>query len=203
VPDSPFGLVIFAHGSGSSRRSLRNRAVGEFLNESGLATLLIDLLVADEDADDGGPRHPKWDIELLSTRLVQAREWTAAQPELTALPVGYFGASTGAAAALVAAAREPDRIGAVVSRGGRPDLAGDHLRAVRAPTLLIVGSRDTQVLELNKSAAAKMKCEVRIAVIPGATHLFPEPGTLEQVAHLAADWFASHLPTSPREVSGP
>ena len=203
VPDSPFGLVIFADGSGSSRRSLRNRAVAEFLNESGLATLLIDLLVADEDADDGGPRHPKWDIELLSTRLVQAREWTAAQPELTALPVGYFGASTGAAAALVAAAREPDRIGAVVSRGGRPDLAGDHLCAVRAPTLLIVGSRDTQVLELNKSAAAKMKCEVRIAVIPGATHLFPEPGTLEQVAHLAADWFASHLPTSPREVSGP
>jgi putative phosphoribosyl transferase len=202
VPDSPIGLVIFAHGSGSSRRSPRNRAVAEFLNESGLATLLIDLLVADEDADDGGPRHPKWDIEMLSKRLAQARDWTAAQPELAALPVGYFGASTGAAAALVAAAREPDRIGAVVSRGGRPDLAGDQLRAVRAPTLLIVGSRDTQVVELNQSAAAKMKGEVRIAVIPGATHLFPEPGALEHVAQLAAGWFSSHLRTSPREGSG-
>ena len=201
VPDAANGLVIFAHGSDSSRLSPRNRAVAEFLNDVGFATLLIDLLVEDEDTDDGGPRHPKWDIEMLSKRLAQSEQWTAAQPELAALPVGYFGASTGAAAALVAAARQPDRIRAVVSRGGRPDLAGDQLRAVEAPTLLIVGSRDTHVLDLNKQAASKLKADVRLAVIPDATHLFPEPGALSQVAQLAADWFSSHLRAADREPS--
>ena len=142
-----------------------SRAVAEFLNESGLATLLIDLLVADEDADDGGPRHPKWDIELLSTRLVQAREWTAAQPELTALPVGYFGASTGAAAALCATAVPDADIAAVVSRGGRPDLAAPYLAAVRAPTLLIVGGHDEIVLELNRRAQSMLRCPNRLAVV--------------------------------------
>jgi putative phosphoribosyl transferase len=193
VPETPAGLVIFAHGSGSSRRSPRNRAVAGFLNDAGFATLLIDLLVEDEDSDDGSPRHPKWDIEMLSKRLAQTEEWTAADPELGPLRVGYFGASTGAAAALAAAARRPDRVAAVVSRGGRPDLAGEQLRSVQAPTLLIVGSRDSHVLELNQQAAGRMKTDVRLAVIPGATHLFPEPGALEQVAQLAADWFAAHL----------
>ena len=201
LPETPVGLVIFAHGSGSSRRSPRNRAVAGFLNEAGFATLLIDLLVEDEDSDDGGPRHPKWDIEMLSKRLAQTEEWTAADPELGSLRVGYFGASTGAAAALAAAARRPDRIGAVVSRGGRPDLAGDQLRSVQAPTLLIVGSRDREVLELNQQAAARMKTEVRLEVIPGATHLFPEPGALEQVAQLAADWFAARLRASDSQGS--
>ena len=201
VPDVPAGLVIFAHGSGSSRRSPRNRAVAGFLNAAGFATLLIDLLVEDEDSDDGGPRHPKWDIEMLSKRLAQTEEWTAADPELGSLRVGYFGASTGAAAALAAAARRPDRIGAVVSRGGRPDLAGDQLRSVQAPTLLIVGSRDREVLELNQQAAGRMKTEVRLEVIPGATHLFPEPGALEQVAQLAADWFAARLRASDSQGS--
>jgi pimeloyl-ACP methyl ester carboxylesterase len=166
------------------------------LNAAGFATLLIDLLVEDEDSDDGGPRHPKWDIEMLSKRLAQTEEWTAADPALGSLHVGYFGASTGAAAALAAAARRPDRIGAVVSRGGRPDLAGDQLRSVQAPTLLIVGSRDREVLELNQQAAGRMKTDVRLEVIPGATHLFPEPGALEQVAQLAADWFAARLRAS-------
>jgi pimeloyl-ACP methyl ester carboxylesterase len=202
LPEAPTGLVIFAHGSGSSRRSARNRAVAEFLNESSLATLLIDLLAEDEDADDGGPSHPKWDIELLSGRLAKARQWIAAAPELGELPVGYFGASTGAAAALAAAAREPDRIHAVVSRGGRPDLAGDRLGSVTAPTLLIVGGRDTHVLDLNRHAASVMQTEVGLAVVPNATHLFPEPGALAQVAQLALDWFASHLRTGDPETTG-
>jgi putative phosphoribosyl transferase len=200
VPDTAVGLVIFAHGSDSGRHSPRNRAVAESLNEAGLATLLIDLLVEDEDTDDDGPRHPKWDIEMLSKRLAQTQEWTADDPELGDLPVGYFGASTGAGAALAAAARDPERIAAVVSRGGRPDLAGDQLRRVKAPTLLIVGSRDTQVLELNQQAAGRMTNEVRIAVVPGATHLFPEPGALSQVAQLASDWFTTHM-TAARQRS--
>src|SRR4051794_18576486 len=185
VPEAAQGLVIFAHGSGSGRRSPRNREVAQVLNDAGLATLLIDLLVEDEDVDDGGARHPKWDIEMLSKRLAQTREWTADDPELAPLPVGYFGASTGAAAALAGAARESDLIHAVVSRGGRPDLAGDQLRSVKAPTLLIVGSRDAQVLDLNRRAAAAMRAEVRLEVIEGATHLFPETGAMEQVAQLA------------------
>jgi putative phosphoribosyl transferase len=193
LPDAAVGLVIFAHGTDSGRHSPRNRAVAEYLNDAGLATLLIDLLVEDEDTEDNGPRHPKWDIEMLSKRLAQTKEWTADDPQLGQLPVGYFGASTGAGAALAAAARDPDRIVAVVSRGGRPDLAGEQLRRVKAPTLLIIGSRDTQVLELNQQAAGKITNEVRIAVVPGATHLFPEPGALSQVAQLAADWFTSHM----------
>jgi putative phosphoribosyl transferase len=203
VPDIAVGLVIFAHGSDSGRHSPRNRAVAESLNEAGLATLLIDLLVEDEDTDDDGPRHPKWDIEMLSKRLAQTQEWTADDPELGDLPVGYFGASTGAGAALAAAARDPERIAAVVSRGGRPDLAGDQLRRVKAPTLLIVGSRDTQVLELNQQAAGRMTNEVRIAVVPGATHLFPEPGALSQVAQLASDWFTTHMTAARQRSQSP
>jgi putative phosphoribosyl transferase len=203
LPDSMGGLVIFAHGSGSSRHSPRNRTVAETLNRAGFATLLIDLLVEDEDTEEGGQRHPKWDIEMLSKRLAQAQRWTAADPALAELPVGYFGASTGAAAALAAAAREPDRIQAVVSRGGRPDLSGDQLRSVKAPTLLIVGGLDTHVLELNRQAASRMQAEVRIAVVPGATHLFPEPGTLARVAQLAVDWFTSHMRPAGREPSRP
>jgi pimeloyl-ACP methyl ester carboxylesterase len=194
LPDGANGLVIFAHGSGSSRRSPRNREVAEALNVAGLATLLIDLLVEDEDVDHGDARHPKWDIEMLSKRLAQTREWTADDPELASLPVGYFGASTGAAAALAATARERDLIHAVVSRGGRPDLAGDQLRSVQAPTLLIVGGRDTEVLELNRQAASKMRAEVELVIVPEATHLFPEPGAMAQVAALAVKWFTTHLP---------
>ena len=193
VPSSPSGLVIFAHGSGSSRRSPRNRAVAGALQDSGFATLLIDLLVADEDVDHDRPSHPKWDIDLLSDRLAQAERWTATDAELGRLPVGYFGASTGAAAALVAAARHPQRIAAVVSRGGRPDLADGELRRVTAPTLLIVGSRDSQVLDLNRRAAEAMQTTVRLEVVEGATHLFPEHGAIEQVSALAAAWFTTHL----------
>jgi putative phosphoribosyl transferase len=193
VPDTPAGLVIFAHGSGSSRHSTRNRAVAEVLNEAGFATLLIDLLTAHEDTDDNRRSHPKWDIEKLSQRLTVAEQSTRSDPVLGRLPVGYFGASTGAAAALVAAARHPQRIGAVVSRGGRPDLAGDELGAVAAPTLLIVGSRDVNVLQLNQQAARRMRAEVRLAVVAGATHLFREAGALAEVAQLSVDWFRAHL----------
>jgi len=201
VPEAAIGLVIFAHGSGSGRRSPRNRSVAEALNDAGFATLLIDLLEEDEDVEAGDSGHPKWDIEMLSKRLAHTREWTADDQELASLPVGYFGASTGAGAALAAAAREPDLIRAVVSRGGRPDLAGDQLRSVKAPTLLIVGSRDAHVLDLNREAANKMKAEVRLTVVPNATHLFPEPGALEQVAELAVEWFRTHLRTEDREAS--
>jgi putative phosphoribosyl transferase len=201
IPDDGAGLVIFAHGSGSSRHSPRNRAVAEALNAAGFATLLIDLLEEDEDVEAGDEHHPKWDIEMLSKRLAHTRQWTADDPELAALPVGYFGASTGAGAALAAAAREPDDVRAVVSRGGRPDLAGDQLGSVRAPTLLIVGSRDEYVLELNRAAASRIKAEVQVAVVPNATHLFPEPGALERVAELAVDWFRAHLRTDDREAS--
>jgi pimeloyl-ACP methyl ester carboxylesterase len=193
VPDVPAGLVLFAHGSGSSRHSPRNRAVAQFLNEAGFATLLIDLLIGHEDTQDDSPMHPKWDIEMLSERLARAEHWTRPHPVLGRLPVGYFGASTGAAAALVAAARHPSRVKAVVSRGGRPDLAGDELGQVAAPTLLIVGGRDVQVLGLNRQAAHMMHAEVRLEVVPGATHLFPEAGAMAQVARLAADWFRVHL----------
>jgi putative phosphoribosyl transferase len=203
VPDAPAGLVIFAHGSGSSRHSPRNRAVAEFLNDAGFATLLIDLLTGHEDTDDDRRAHPKWDIEMLSERLAQAELWTRPHPLLGRLPVGYFGASTGAAAALVAAARNPQRIAAVVSRGGRPDLAGGELGQVAAPTLLIVGSRDVEVLELNRHAARLMHAEVRLEVVAGATHLFPEAGALEEVARLAADWLRVHLPAASEPKSRP
>ena len=183
------GLVIFAHGSGSSRLSPRNQFVARQLHARGLATLLFDLLTDDEALD----RRNVFDIPLLARRLGEAIEWQRSLTEIARVPTGLFGASTGAAAALVAAATQGDRVSAVVSRGGRPDLAGPALPLVRAPTLLIVGGADHEVLELNREAAAQMTCEHALRVVPGATHLFEEPGTLETVAKVAADWLALHL----------
>jgi putative phosphoribosyl transferase len=197
VPDNSPGLVVFAHGSGSSRHSPRNRAVAEWLQRSGLATLLIDLLTADEDLVDQRTAQHRFDIELLAERLERAERWAEERPDTARLRVGYFGASTGAGAALVAAARRPERVAAVVSRGGRPDLAGDSLRRVTAPTLLIVGSRDRQVIALNHAAARLIRGEVRLEVVEGATHLFEEPGTLRRVAELAEQWFQRHFTQSP------
>jgi putative phosphoribosyl transferase len=188
IPDGARGAVVFAHGSGSGRGSPRNAAVARTLNESRLATLLFDLLDEREGADRGNV----FDIELLAARLDAATTWLRDRDDVGRLPVGYFGASTGAAAALVAAAVRRD-VGAVVSRGGRPDLAGEHLPAVAAPTLLIVGSRDPTVLQLNREARARMRCETELSVVPGATHLFEEPGTLARVADEAAAWFERHL----------
>jgi dienelactone hydrolase len=188
VPDGVSGLVAFAHGSGSSRRSPRNRYVAGVLHEAGLATLLFDLLTPAEEEIDLRTRHLRFDIALLAERLIGATDWLASQPETSEPALGYFGASTGAAAALVAAAERP-RAAAVVSRGGRPDLAGDALERVRAPTLLIVGGRDEVVLDLNHQAMARMSAPVELEVVPGATHLFEEPGALEAVARLARDWF--------------
>lgn len=196
TPESTAALVVFAHGSGSSRRSPRNRQVAASLRARGLGTLLMDLLTADEDAVDLRTRQLRFDIDLLATRLVSAAEWLSGQPELEQLPLGYFGASTGAAAALVAAARRPEGVAAVVSRGGRPDLAGDHLQQVRAATLLIVGGHDTTVLRLNRQAYGLLQVERRLDVVPGATHLFEEPGAMDEVARLAGDWFADHLITT-------
>lgn len=189
LPDAACGVVLFAHSSGSSRFSPRNRFVAEVLQSQRLATVLLDLLTADE-ADD---RRRVFDIPLLAERLAQAIDWCRGEPRLSALPLGLFGASTGAAAALVAAAAQPQAVAAVVSRGGRPDLAGDALPRVRAPTLLIVGGDDDVVLQLNRAAQARLACEVQLQVVPGATHLFEEPGALEAVATLAADWFVGHL----------
>jgi len=189
IPEHPAGVVVFAHGSGSSRHSPRNRYVAEVLNSAGLATLLFDLLTPDEERN----RANVFDIELLARRLVDVTGWLANQPDTAALPIGYFGASTGAGAALVAAADPRVRVAAVVSRGGRPDLAGKSLTKVVAPTLLIVGGRDDVVLELNRQAQAVMPGECELTVVPGATHLFEEPGTLEHVAMLARDWFIDHL----------
>lgn len=183
------GLVVFAHGSGSSRLSPRNRFVADALNQRGLATLLFDLLTDAEAAD----RRNVFDIALLAQRLGEALAWQAAFEELAHLPTGLFGASTGAAAALVAAAEAPDRVAAVVSRGGRPDLARGALARVRAPTLLIVGGADTEVLELNRRAAAQMTCEGALRVIPDATHLFEERGALAAVAREAGEWFVQHM----------
>ncbi len=181
------GIVVFAHGSGSSRHSPRNRFVAEVLNEAGLGTLLFDLLTVAEESD----RQNVFDIELLAGRLVEATRWVGGQPTAAGLRIGYFGASTGAAAALWAAPET--EIGAVVSRGGRPDLAGSRLAEVTAPTLLIVGSHDEAVLDLNREAQALMRCESRLEVIPGASHLFEEPGTLQAAAEVARDWFLNHL----------
>lgn len=193
VPAGAPALVIFAHGSGSSRFSPRNRFVAGVLNEAGFATLLFDLLTpAEEDLDRYSGRY-RFDIPLLAARLEAATVWAKREPELAGLKIGYFGASTGAAAALIAAARRPEDVGAVVSRGGRPDLASDYLDRVRAPTLLIVGGNDPVVLELNRQALRKLRCEVRLEVVPGAGHLFEEPGALERVAGLARDWFKTHL----------
>lgn len=193
IPDAATGVVLFAHGSGSSRFSTRNRFVARVFRHAGLATLLLDLLSPEEEAVDEITRHHRFDIPLLGNRLVRAIDWLGEQPETRALPVGLFGASTGGGAALVAAAERPARVGAVVSRGGRPDLAGDALPRVEAPTLLIVGGRDDVVISLNEQAMRRMRTEVRLEIVPGATHLFEEPGTLEQVAALARDWFLSHL----------
>jgi dienelactone hydrolase len=193
VPEQATGVVLFAHGSGSSRHSSRNKFVAGALQAAGLATLLIDLLTREEEAIDQHTAHLRFDIQLLAGRLLAATRWLGEEPSTRALEVGYFGASTGAGAALVAAAAEPERIGAVVSRGGRPDLAGKALPRVRAPTLLIVGGRDLQVLELNRAAMARMQPETRLEIVPGASHLFEEPGALEVVAQLARDWFLRYL----------
>ncbi len=194
IPEPARGVVLFAHGSGSSRHSPRNRFVAERLVESGLTTLLIDLLTEAEEREEQYTRHLRFDIGLLASRLVGATDWLAADPRTAALPVGYFGASTGGGAALVAAVERPGRVAAVVSRGGRPDLAGDVLPRVVAPTLLIVGGRDEPVIEMNKWARERLGSPVKqLVIVPGATHLFEEPGTLEEVARLAADWFARHL----------
>lgn len=189
VPEGARSIVLFAHGSGSSRHSARNRYVAEMLNDAGVATLLFDLLTAEEEID----RTNVFDVRLLAGRLRGATAWLRTHPRLRDATVGYFGASTGAAAALWAAAEPDAGVAAVVSRGGRPDLAGARLGAVRAPTLLVVGGDDDMVLVLNRSAQERMRCETRLAVVPGASHLFEEPGTLPQVAHLATDWFLDHL----------
>lgn len=193
LPDDARGLVIFAHGSGSSRHSPRNRAVAGALQRAGLSTLLMDLLTAEEEREDLATARLRFDIPLLAERLTAAIGSMAEEAETAAFPIGAFGASTGAAAALVAAARRPDVVRAIVSRGGRPDLAEDDLSAVRAPTLLVVGSRDEQVLEMNRQAMSRMDCEVSLEVVPGATHLFEEPGALDQVARHASRWFVRHL----------
>jgi len=190
VPAAAKGLVAFAHGSGSSRLSRRNNFVASELGRQGLATLLFDLLT-DSESDD---RRNVFDIPLLGTRMLQAVDWAAAVPAIAALPVGLFGASTGAAAALVAAAERPASVKAIVSRGGRPDLAGDFLPRVRAPTLLIVGGADYGVIELNEEAASRLNCQCKLEIVPGATHLFEESGALEAVVELAARWFLRYLP---------
>jgi pimeloyl-ACP methyl ester carboxylesterase len=185
--------VLFAHGSGSSRHSPRNQFVARTLNRAALGTLLFDLLTPEEETLDTYTREHRFNIGLLAERLVHATSWTRAEAQTHDLPIGYFGSSTGGAAALVAAAELPHDVGAVVSRGGRPDLAGDALPTVQAPTLLIVGGNDDIVIELNEMARDQMRCEVKLEIIPGATHLFEEPGALEQVANLASDWFLLHL----------
>jgi dienelactone hydrolase len=193
IPENAIALVLFAHGSGSSRHSPRNQFVARTLNSASLATLLFDLLTPEEEALDISTREHRFNIGLLAERLVHATKWARQQEETRDLHIGYFGSSTGGAAALVAAAELPQDVGAVVSRGGRPDLAGDALPKVQAPTLLIVGGNDDIVIELNEMARDQMRCEVKLEIIPGATHLFQETGALEQVAKLASDWFSLHL----------
>ena len=195
VPAEQRGVVVFAHGSGSGRFSPRNRAVAAGMRAGGLGTLLLDLLSSEEEAEDLRTRRLRFDIPLLAERVVGAIDWLGARPETSHLPIGCFGASTGAAAALIAAADRPGRVSAVVSRGGRPDLAGEALRRVTAPTLLIVGGADTEVIALNRAAGEAMSpdVDVRLEIVPGAGHLFEEPGSLEQVTASARDWFAAHL----------
>jgi putative phosphoribosyl transferase len=193
IPEGATGLVVFAHGSGSSRHSPRNQFVARTLNNGGLATLLFDLLTQEEEAIDLRTGEHRFNIGLLAERLVYATSWARQQEETCDLRIVYFGSSTGGAAALVAAAEIPQDVGAVVSRGGRPDLAGEALPKVQAPTLLIVGGNDDIVIELNEQARDRMRCEVKLEIVPGATHLFEEPGTLEHVARLASDWFVRHL----------
>lgn len=191
VPEEARGMVVFAHGSGSSRHSPRNRQVATTLQQAGFATLLMDLLTTAEEQVDQQTRQLRFDIDLLAERLVAATDWLAERGEGEVSTTGYFGASTGAGCALMAAAERP--IAAVVSRGGRPDLAGDALAVVRAPTLLVVGERDEQVIELNRQAEEQLQAPTRMEIVAGATHLFEEPGALEQVAELASDWFTRHL----------
>jgi putative phosphoribosyl transferase len=202
LPEESRAIVLFAHGSGSSRHSSRNRYVARVLNEAKLATLLIDLLTLDEEVIDARTAQLRFDIELLAERLVGATDWLTRFPDTKHLRIGYFGASTGAAAALVAAAVRPDVVSAVVSRGGRPDLAGAALMHVRAPTLLIVGGNDGQVIQLNRAALAELRCEKQLMIVPGATHLFEEPGALDEVARLARDWFHRHLIPVVRHATG-
>jgi putative phosphoribosyl transferase len=192
LPEGARGLVVFAHGSGSSRFSSRNRQVAESLNRGRLATLLLDLLTQAEERIDVRTAEFRFDIPRLGRRVVAAAEWAGSHPAIANLPIGYFGASTGAAAALIAAAERPNAA-AVVSRGGRPDLAGDALAIVRAPTLLIVGGDDGPVIDLNEAAMQRMRAPVELAIVPHATHLFEEPGTLEEVQRLALDWFTRHM----------
>jgi dienelactone hydrolase len=199
APPGAAGVVVFAHGSGSSRFSPRNRAVARELREGGLGTLLLDLLTPNEEAIDAVTARLRFDIGLLARRLVAATDWLHAQPETSALVAGYFGASTGGGAALVAAAERPELVRAVVSRGGRPDLAGAALPHVRCPVLLIVGGNDEPVIELNEQAMAALRTVKQLVIVPGATHLFEEPGALEEVARLARDWFTRYL----REPSAP
>jgi putative phosphoribosyl transferase len=197
VPESATGVVLFAHGSGSSRLSPRNRLVASELRRSGLATVLADLLTPAEERLDARTAELRFDIGLLATRVVAVSDWAREQQPTAALPLGLFGASTGAAAALVAASRRPSSVAAVVSRGGRPDLAGDALPAVQQPTLLIVGGRDDVVLELNRQAMRRISGETHLEIVAGATHLFEEPGALDVVARLARDWFVRHLGGAP------
>lgn len=193
IPDPAGGLVVFAHGSGSSRRSPRNRAVAGILQHAHFATLLLDLLTEPEDRADALTAGFRFDISLLASRVIAAVDWCKAEPRTAALALGLFGASTGAAAALMAAAERPGRVRAVVSRGGRPDLAHAALERVKTPTLLIVGGRDDVVIELNQQAAKRMSGVQELRIVPGATHLFEEPGALDEVARLATDWFLRHL----------
>lgn len=193
VPDGANGMVLFAHGSGSGRHSPRNRYVAQGLHDRGIGTLLLDLLTEDEERVDLRTRHLRFDIELLAGRLTGPIDWLRGRRDTKDLPIGLFGASTGAGAALRAAARRPDEIRAVVSRGGRPDLAGEALARVRAPTLLIVGGEDRVVIDLNERARRALTAHVRLDVVPGAGHLFEEPGALDEVVRLAGDWFADHM----------
>jgi pimeloyl-ACP methyl ester carboxylesterase len=193
VPEAARGVVLFVHGSGSGRHSPRNRYVAGELQKAGLATVLVDLLTPGEERIDARTAELRFDIGLLAQRVIALTDWLAEHEPTTGLGVGLFGASTGAAAALVGAASRPDRVEAVVSRGGRPDLAGDFLSRVRQPTLLIVGERDEVVIELNRRAMEQLAGEARLEIVPGATHLFEEPGALEEVARLARDWFVRHL----------
>jgi putative phosphoribosyl transferase len=193
VPEGAMGLVVFAHGSGSSRHNTRNLAVAHSLQRKGFATLLLDLLTREEERIDEQTREYGFEVDLLARRVVTATDWAESNPDLHHLPLGYFGASTGAAAALIAAAERPDDVRAIVSRGGRPDLAGDALPRVTAPTLLIVGGNDGEVIDLNRDAMHRIRTTIELEIVPGATHLFEEPGALERVSALAVEWFDKHL----------
>ena len=199
LPAGARAVVLFAHGSGSSRHSPRNRHMARLLNEARLATLLVDLLTPDEERVDLRTGYFRFDIGLLASRLIAATDWLAHNPDTGQLRIGYFGASTGAGAALVAAADQPQLVGAIVSRGGRPDLAEPTLPRVRAPTLLIVGGSDTMVIELNRAALVRLRCEKKLAIVRGATHLFEEPGALDAVARFARTWFERHLVSAVEE----